>query len=282
VGKLLGLVVSARRLGNSEVLVKEIMSRVPGEWERELIRLTDLAIEPCRACYSCLSGGGCKLDDDFKFVLARVQEADVLVVGVPVYILGPHGFLKMFTDRLLGAGHYAEHTRGKPCAVVTPYGVRGWLGYTRAAALTLPRILQMEVVDFWAVPAALPAEGVLAPENLARAAEIGRRLAGRGGEKWGPFECPGCGSDLFRLLPGGGVECPLCGRRASWDGTGPLQYGGTERGRFDPAEMRQHFLGWLVEMKEKFRAERDRLQEAQKPYRSMEWWVRPPERERGS
>ncbi len=280
-GKLLGLVVSARRLGNSEVLVKEIMSRVPGEWERELIRLTDLSIEPCKACYTCLSGVSCKLNDDFGFVLERVREADALVIGVPVYFLGPHGYLKMFTDRLLGAGHWVRDTRGKPCAVVVPYGVAGWLGYSRIAALTLPRFLQMKVVDCWAVPAALPAQGVLAPGHLARAGEIAAALTGRAGERRGPLECAGCGSDLFRLLPGGGVECPLCGVRAQVNASGQLEYG-RAGGRFEPEQLREHFLDWLVGMKEKYRVERDRLKEAQRPYRSMDWWVKPPERERGS
>ncbi|HUW65474.1 MAG TPA: flavodoxin family protein [Spirochaetia bacterium] len=281
-GKLLGLVVSQRRLGNSEVLVKEIMIRVPGEWEREMIRLTDLRIEPCKACYTCLSSGvGCKVDDDFKFVMAKVQEADALVIGVPVYILGPHGYLKMFTDRLLGAGHYVQRTRGKPCVVVMPYGVTGWLGYSRAAALTLPRILQMKLADFWAVHAALPAEGALSPDNLARAGDIAARLFTGGEETRGPGECLTCGSDLFRLLPGGVVECPLCGVRSRLDPDGQLVDGGTDEGRFTPARMQEHFLGWLVDMKEKFRVERERLKEAQKPYRDMDWWVRPPERERG-
>jgi len=279
-GKLLGLVVSHRRLGNSEILVKEIMRRVPGEWERELIRLTDLDIRPCRACYTCLAQGRCNIDDDFAFALERVKEADALIVGVPVYILGPHGCLKMFTDRLLGAGRYVEGTRGKPCVVVMPYGVNGWLGYARTAALVLPRLLQMKLVDFWAVHAALPAEAVLDRGNLHRAGEIAARLFAAGGESRGPGECPNCGSDLFRLLPGGGVECPLCGTRAVLGPDGRPVLDGDDPGRFEPGRMREHFLGWLVEMKEKYRAEREGLKEAQKPYRPMDWWVIPPEKER--
>ena len=280
-GKLLGLVVSRRRLGNSEILVKEIMRRVPGEWERELIRLPSLEIRPCRACYTCLTEGErCKIDDDFTFVLDRVQKADALIVGVPVYILGPHGCLKMFTDRLLGAGHYVASTRGKPCAVVMPYGVTGWLGYARTATLVLPRLLQMKLVDFWPVHAALPAEAVLDQGNLDRAGAIAARLFAAGGESREPGECINCGSDLFRLLPGGGVECPLCGTQAVLGPDGHLEYSGNDPGRFEPRRMREHFLGWLVAMKEKYRVEREHLKEAQKPYRPMDWWVTPPEKER--
>jgi len=281
-GKLLGLVVSQRRLGNSEILVKEIMSRVPGEWERELIRLPGLDIRPCRACYSCLAQeGGCRIDDDFNFVLERVLGADALIVGVPVYILGPHGSLKMFTDRLLGAGRYVERTRGKSCAVIMPYGVDGWLGYARTAALVLPRLLQMRLVDFWAVHAALPAEALLNRDNLDRAGAVAERLAGAGGEIRQSGECVNCGSDLFRLLPGGRVECPLCGARAVLGADGLPSFDGGDPGRFEPRRMREHFLGWLVAMKEKYRAEREGLHRAGAPYRGMDWWIAPPEKERG-
>lgn len=40
--KILGLVFSNRRLGNSEILVKEIMRSIPDDGSRELIRVTDL------------------------------------------------------------------------------------------------------------------------------------------------------------------------------------------------------------------------------------------------
>jgi len=89
--KILGMVISPRKLGNSEILVKEIMSSIPEKCELQLIRLTDMKIDYCRACYHCLQPDvECPIDDDFNFVMKKIMEASALVIGVPVYLLGLH------------------------------------------------------------------------------------------------------------------------------------------------------------------------------------------------
>lgn len=276
VKKVLGLVVSERKLGNSEILLKEIMDGVPDPCTRELIRLTDLKIEPCRACYRCLNpGSACVRKDDFNLVMDRIKQADGLVIGLPVYFLGPHGYFKMLIDRLLGVGDYWEHTRGKPCIVVMPFGIPGWEGYSKSAALVLPRLLEMKIVDFWQVHATLPGESMVNPDNRDYARRLGQALfTGKEYEK-GPRECPHCGSDLFRLLPDGGIQCPLC------SATGRLKEGGMPdfsgfggHIRFSTSELQEHFGGWLVEMKDRYLRERDALKEVQKPYRGRHWWIK--------
>lgn len=274
--KVLGMVISERKLGNSELMVKEIMKNVPGPCVHEMLRLTDMKIEPCKACYNCLKPATqCRLDDDFNFVINKIKEADALVIGLPVYVLGPHGYLKMLNDRLLGAGHYVEHTAGKPCAVVVSYGVGGWEGYARTAALVFPRFLRMKVVDLWLLHAALPAEGLLDPKNLERAGNTGQTLFSGQEFAKGSRECALCGGDLFRLLPDGGAECPACGAIGRFQPDNTLDFTGSDYCRFSAEVMQEHFLGWLVGMKDKFMKEKDRLKEIQRPYREMDWWVRP-------
>lgn len=271
---VLGLVISARRLGNSELLVKEIMDSVPEPCSRQLIRLTELRIEPCQACYRCLQpGSSCKINDDFNFLISKIMECDALVIGLPVYFLGPHASYKMLADRLLGAGHYAEHTRGKPCVLVIPYGIPGWEGYARVAAVTLPGLLQMRVVDIWQVHAALPGEALLMPENQARARSLGSKLFS--GQLYSParWECPRCGGDLFRLLEGGGIQCPACGAQGTWQTDGEVGFASEGYYRFSREQMEEHFGSWLVEMKDKFRREKERLKRVQEAYRDQNWWV---------
>ena len=55
-------------------------------------------------------------DDDFEDVLARIEAADTLVVGSPVYYAAPNGALCAFLDRLfyMKSGAYAY----KPAAAV--------------------------------------------------------------------------------------------------------------------------------------------------------------------
>ncbi|MFZ5646047.1 MAG: flavodoxin family protein [Bacillota bacterium] len=274
--KVLGLVVSERNLGNSELLVKEIMGAVPDPCSREMIRLTELGIGPCRACYRCLTPGTeCRVNDHFKFVIDKITGADALVIGMPVYFLGPHGQFKMLTDRLMGVGQYAEKTRGKPCVVVIPYGLAGWEGYARTAALVLPRMLEMKLVDCWPVHATLPGEGVMKEENCEYARRLGAGIFTAGEYSGRPGECPYCGADLFRLLPGGVVECCLCSAKGYPGAGGSPEFRLPGHYRFSTEGMQEHFMGWLVKMREKYLAERESLKEVQKPYRGSHWWVKP-------
>lgn len=274
--KILGVVISKRKLGNSELLVKEIMSSIPGECSLELIRLTDLSIESCRACYRCLQPDqDCPIQDDFNYVMGKIKAADAVVIGAPVYILGIHGYYKMLTDRLVGAYNHALHTQGKPCAIVIPYGTKGWEGYSKASALPLPRLLKMKLIDCWVVHATMPGESLLNPDNLNYAQALGRELFSGRQYQPGSRECPACGSDVFRLLPDNQVECPLCGAKGVLNSEGLLRFAEEQYCRFADEEMEEHFKVWLAEMKHRFLAEKDRLKEVQKVYSDKEWWIKP-------
>jgi len=276
--KVLGIVISQRKLGNSELLVKEIMSQIPEECVLELIRLTDLNLKPCQACYRCLQpGSACPLPDDFNFVLNKIQEADALIIGMPVYILGPHGYYKMLTDRFVGAENYAERTKGKPCVLVLPYGTDRWEGYSKAAALALPLFLKMKIADCWQVKATLPGEGVLAPAYREYARALGQSLFHDRIYDPGARACSCCGSDMVRLLPQGRVECGICGAQGVLTGDNLPDFTRTDYCRFREEEREEHFKVFLVEMKEKFLRERERIKEIQQPYKDLNWWVAPKE-----
>lgn len=274
--KVLGLVISKRKLGNSEILLKEIMKSIPEDCDCELIRLTELKIEACSACYICLQEGKeCKLKDDFNYVFNKIIKADALLIGVPIYLLGPHGCYKMFTDRILGSVKLAEFTANKPCVLVVPFGIKGWEGYARAAVQVLPRLMQMKVIDCWQVKATLPAESLLEAGNLEYAQSLGKRLFKAGAYQPGTRECPFCGSDLFRLFPGRRIECPICGSEGFLQDDNVPIWPDPAQSRFTAANLDEHFNGWLKEMKHKFHEEKARLKEAQSPYRHDGWWVKP-------
>ena len=56
--KVLGLLASHRRMGNSEVLIRVALKAAEREGaETELIRLTDLEIRPCKGCMACIFKG---------------------------------------------------------------------------------------------------------------------------------------------------------------------------------------------------------------------------------
>ena len=100
--KVLVLSASPRRDGNSEILCRQFMKGA-GEagHETEMIRLYDQKIGFCRACYACFRTGTCVLRDDMEEILAKMREADVLVLSTPTYFLTMNGMMKTFIDRLL-------------------------------------------------------------------------------------------------------------------------------------------------------------------------------------
>ena len=273
--KILGLVVSERKLGNSEILLKEIMSSVPEPRLLELIRLTEIDIKPCRACYRCLKPDTlCRIKDGFNFVMSRIKEADAIIIGVPVYVLGPHGSLKMLTDRMLGASNYVNHIRGKPCVLVIPYGKEGYTGYSKTAALVLPRLLEMKILERWMVHAALPGECLINEEILDHARELGKRIFEATEFPRHPRECAVCGADLFRILPDGRVECSLCNTKGLIKADNTLEFSDPGQHKFSHQGI-QHHGEWLADRKEEFMSRRQRIKEMQAPYRDKEWWVKP-------
>ena len=58
--------------------------------ETEMIHLYDLHYTDCRSCFACKlkgnkTGGVCAVRDDLRPVLEKLHEADVVVIGTPIY-----------------------------------------------------------------------------------------------------------------------------------------------------------------------------------------------------
>lgn len=74
--------------------------------EVELIHLQDLIFKGCVSCFACkrtgnTCGGLCIQKDDLRPVFERILEADVLVIGSPIYWVYPTGMFRNFIERLL-------------------------------------------------------------------------------------------------------------------------------------------------------------------------------------
>ena len=83
--KVVALIGSPRKLGNSELMAKEISRHVVESHTLQLIRLPAMEIRPCRACYTCLfDERGCPQEDDFAghFWRCRIAIAVELHTGV--------------------------------------------------------------------------------------------------------------------------------------------------------------------------------------------------------
>lgn len=99
--KLLGVVGSPRKGGNTETLVKEALKSAELEGaEIELIYLIDFNLTPCDGCGSCFESKSCIIKDDVEEIFRRIAEADGVIIGSPVYFQGINAQTKIFIDRV--------------------------------------------------------------------------------------------------------------------------------------------------------------------------------------
>lgn len=127
--KVLGIVGSPRRGGNTEVLVDEILSSAEKAGAlTEKVILSELSISPCRACNGCQKGE-CVQQDDMSLVLEKMEESQVWVLGTPVYWWGPTAQFKAFLDRWYGVRSVTFEGRSV-ILVITLGGSARYANYT--------------------------------------------------------------------------------------------------------------------------------------------------------
>lgn len=74
--------------------------------ETETIQVGSRMIRGCIGCGSCYKNKKCVFDDAVNETAAKLEEADGMVVGSPVYYASPNGTLISFLDRLFySTGH---------------------------------------------------------------------------------------------------------------------------------------------------------------------------------
>lgn len=103
--------------GNTRTALEECAKELNGcGIETELMNIGAGAIPGCRACGACARLGKCVIDDAVNEFRFKLEAADGLVVGTPVYYASPNGSLMSFLDRLFftGSGTF----RYKPAAAV--------------------------------------------------------------------------------------------------------------------------------------------------------------------
>jgi len=125
--KVVALNGSPRKGGNTDVLIDEF---IRGAYKAgaacEKIYLDDYRIEPPAELGDIQAQRvDLRADDDHRLILNRVLDADILVLGSPVYWQGVTAQMKCFVDRF--SCHYAqpwfnEAMKGKGWVVLTPFG----------------------------------------------------------------------------------------------------------------------------------------------------------------
>jgi multimeric flavodoxin WrbA len=277
--RILGIVASPRKLGNCEVLTKVIMEAAGENNQLEMIRLTELDIKGCKACYSCLPKDlTCGIKDDLNYLLDKIRISDAVVFAAPCYILGPQSSIKQLQDRFLSIGNKYDQFFGKPCVTITTYGAYGWDGYAEPALNLTARFLNLNLIDSAVFFGAHPAEAIEDNNNLQRAQQLGKALFDPGYKRTSrENECPVCWSDILRY-DGEKVICPFCGTRGEIKVEGAkakLIFYPKDNHRFSNEGRQKHFNAYLNGKKQEFLNNRQHYKELQSPYRNTSYWVTP-------
>jgi len=220
--KIVGFVGSYRKLGNTEVLVKEaLMEAQRLGSDVDFLRLTDLRIEPCKGCMACaFKEEDCRISDDWHIFRDKLMQSNAVILGAPTYILGASGIIKMITDRNIALQTIASLQPGKLGAVLGVSGVKGW------EQLTLPMLnvfmfsCGIKVVDQAMFYSQGPGEILLNESAMQRARKIGSNIfnaisdTGKAKTYLGENGvCPVCHQNLF-LIEKDGLVCALCQAKA--------------------------------------------------------------------
>lgn len=98
---------SPRKNGNTAALLKYALEGAVSQGaETELIHLYDINYKGCVSCFACKRIGGssygqCAVKDDLTSVLKKVEKADAIILGSPIYLGSVSGEMRSFMERLI-------------------------------------------------------------------------------------------------------------------------------------------------------------------------------------
>ncbi len=270
--QILGLIGSPRRLGNSELITKEISRHITGPHTLRLVRLPSLNILPCKACYGCIMDNPCPQQDDMGLILEELVRADAVIVASPVYFLGANAIFKKILDRGFLFFDILQRVYKKPSVLVNLYGMKGRIGAAPHTLLTFASFLGLDVKASVDIHAALPGEVIMNPRNINVAGRLGRMLFSK--KKAGAGAgCPFCGCEFVRMKRRTFI-CTLCHGEFSIDKDG-VRARIKEGDIFGTPEHRLLHKEWLKGMKDRFFDSRKEILRAALQYKDVGEWVTP-------
>ena len=100
-GKVILLNGSPHKEGSTYTALKEVAAALKAEGiDAEIIHVGLEAHRGCTACGYCKERGKCVFNDSVNEIAEKLEEADGIVIGSPVYYASPNGNLISLLDRL--------------------------------------------------------------------------------------------------------------------------------------------------------------------------------------
>ncbi|MBN1762515.1 MAG: flavodoxin family protein [Methanomicrobia archaeon] len=181
--RILGVVGSPRRNGNTHILVSKILEGAQVEGAIcDILFLNDLHIRECDGCHTCWKGKPCSKSDDMNAIYPTLIESDVIIFGTPVYWYGPTALIKGFIDRFVyfNCPEHRAQIEGKSAVLAVPFEEED----PETAALLIAffekslRYVQMNLIGSVIVPG-VGRKGKIAEKtaSLSEAYDLGRVVA---------------------------------------------------------------------------------------------------------
>ena len=98
--KVLGILGSPRKGGNTDLLLEEALRGAESEGARvERLRVMDFKITPCVECLTCFEKGACPIADGMQEIYPKLLEADIVILASPIFFYGITAWAKALIDR---------------------------------------------------------------------------------------------------------------------------------------------------------------------------------------
>lgn len=284
--RVVGLVSSPRKGGNSELAVKEMLNCLPEDWEKVMLRLNELNIEDCNACYKCVpTGAKCPIRDDLDQIIRNIKHSDKVIIAFPAYIFTAPGPVKTIMDRLISITSDHRSFPKSDCVMVLPYGMAEWEGLVKEDAVILANKLHLNLLEARPILATLPGDAVQGENleiirGLARMLEEGSNDNAPAKPADAPLECPHCSATALKIYADGHLRCGVCGGFSQLDtsgGTIAVTAGESDyTGHFSEKSLDDH-VDYLDEKKRLFIQNVKSIKELQARYDEPDRWWKPKE-----
>jgi len=135
--KILAVLGSARKGGNTHTLIKEALKGAGASRGTKVYTLSEMSIHGCQGCLGCRVDGsdGCILMDDMQVLYKAIKDADAVILGSPIYYGEVTGQMKSFMDRWYALRDHDRNPRiaeGKKALFILTQGAEGAERYTGA------------------------------------------------------------------------------------------------------------------------------------------------------
>jgi len=189
--KILGVVGSPRKGGNTEILMRELFEEAhEAGCETEMFRMCEKHVAPCDACAACFEVGSCVLQDDMQELYSMFEGADAIIFGSPVYFGSVSAQTKAVMDRCF--------------SLLRRRALKGKLAGSLVVTRRVGAIQTQSLIYSFCVAHGM----VLAGGAIGYGREIGDVLTGVGGgiDKSAMEEARRLGADVVRLAKRLGVQ----------------------------------------------------------------------------